>query len=201
MQSPGWIRIGAVATVCALVGAGAGIAGSGAATSRSAKKPSGTAAAKVKPPGHRGGPGFGLRRGPAVHEESVVLDEAGKKYITVTSDQGVVKSVSGQELTITEGTTAVPYKDVTITVPDDATVNRNGKAAKLADLKTGDQVHVRASSDDTVVFAADDSFKPAGPRGPHGPGGKGPGRGRFFHGGPPPAAPPAPPAPAPPATP
>jgi hypothetical protein len=116
--------------------------------------------------GARGfGPGF-FGHGPAVHEESVVLDKTGKKFITQTEDRGTVKSVSGQDLTITEGTKDVTYKDVTVSVPSDATVVRNGKKAALSDLKAGDHVGVTSSSDGTFVFAADDSFRPMG-RGMH----------------------------------
>lgn len=182
MKSPGWIKVGAVATVCALAGAGAGIAGSTAATSNSAKKSGKTRTAAAER--HRGPFGPGLRHGPAVHAEAVVLDRAGKAYITVTSDSGIVKSVSGKELTITEGTTAVPYKDVTVTVPDGATIVRNGAKATLADLKAGDHVRVSRSSDGTTVFAGDESVGP-GQGGRHGFGDRG-GRG---HRGPPPGMP------------
>lgn len=192
MTSHGWVRIGGVATVCALAGAGAGIAGSTAATSTktgTAAKPAGkAAAARTAPPGRPGpgrgfgGPGFGFRGGPPVHEESVVLDKTGKKFITVTSDNGTVKSISGNDVVITEGTKDVTYKDVTVTLPADAAIVRNGKDAKVADLKAGDHVHVSSSSDGTFVFAADDSFKPQGPGRGRGPGGPGFGG----HHGPPP---------------
>ncbi len=194
------MRVTAVATTCALVGAGAGIAGSTAATSKSKSGSSakttkqrgagtGTQAPGRYPggPGGSGRPGFGRHGGPAVHVEAVVLNKAGTAYITQTVDEGLVKSVSGDELTITEGTKAVPYKDVTVTIPSGATIMRNGKTAQLSDLKADDHVHVVSSSDGTVVFAADDSFRP--------PMGRGRGdhdRGRDHH-GPPPAGAPAPP--------
>ncbi len=159
-------------TMCALIGAGAGIAGAGAASTTSSKSKSAqstrSAARNADRPGMRGGP--------PVHAEVVRLNKAGDKFITATEDSGVVKSVSGNDLTITEGTKTVTYKDVTISIADGATISRNGSTAQLSDLKAGDHVHVSQSSDGTDVHAFDDSHQP-----PRGPG----------HGGPPPGAPPA----------
>jgi hypothetical protein len=100
-----------------------------------------------------------------------VLDKAGKAFITETEDSGTVSSVSGRDVTIAEGIGAVTYKDVTITLPADATIERNGKTATLDDLKAGDRIHVTQSSDGAWVRAGDASFRP-GPRGDrdgHGP--------------------------------
>lgn len=193
------IRITAVGTACALAcaGAGAGIAGSTAATpsktttSKSSSTQSSSAAAKRASGPRRGGPRFGRhgeRGGRPVHSEQVVLNKGGDKYIAQTVDNGVVKSTSGTDLVITEGTTAVPYKDVTVSVPSDATIVRNGATTKLSDLKAGDEVFVASSSDGTMVFARDASFRPhhGGPR-PGGPGRDGPGR--DGPDGPPPAPP------------
>jgi hypothetical protein len=162
----------AAIAACALLGAGVGIAGAGAATSTTkARSSQSTTTNANRPPD-------GMRHGMSVHSEEVVLDKAGDKFITETEDNGVVKSVSGNDLTITEGTKTVTYKDVTITIADGATIMRNGKTAQLSDLQAGDHVHATQSSDGTVVLAGDDSFRP-----PHGgPGGPG---------GPPPGAPPA----------
>jgi hypothetical protein len=184
-----WIRVGAVSAACALAGAGAGIAGSAAAPSKSTesgKTTSGAAGATTAHERREGGrgPGREFGRGPVVHAEAVVLNKAGTAYITQTLDNGIVKSLSGKELVITEGTKAVPYKDVTVTIPDNATIQRNGKTAKLADLKAADHVHVIASSEGTTVFAGDDTFRPRGRHG--GPGGRG---GRGHHGPPPGLAP------------
>ncbi|WP_354699293.1 hypothetical protein DSM112329_05004 [Paraconexibacter sp. AEG42_29] len=187
MKSRTAMRVTAIGAVCALGGAGAGIAGSSAATkpsSTTAAKTTTTAkaaaAAKARAGGPRGKHGPLGGPGRVVHSEATVLNKAGTAYITATEDHGTVKSVSGNDVTITEGTTAVPYKDVTVTVASDATIERNGKTAKLSDLKAGDDIHVSVSSDGTVVHAHDDTFKPTPPA--SGKGGPGPG-------GPPPAPP------------
>ena len=164
MRSTRMARLGLVGALCALVGAGAGIAGSSAATKSSSKS-----AQARKADGPRG-----LRGGPPVHAEAVVLNKAGTGFVTVTEDNGTVKSVSGDQLTIAEsarkGSATVSYKDVTLAIPDDATIRRNGETASLGALKEGDHVHVASSSDGTFVDAFDSSHRPP----PHG------------HGGPPP---------------
>lgn len=166
-----------VAVICVAVGAAAGIAG----TSAAPKKRSSHAArhAGVREFRHHGR--FG--GGPPVHVAAVVLNRAGDKFITVTEDNGKLKSISGDDLTITEGTDKVAYKDVMVTVPSDAKVSRNWQDAQLSDLKEGDFVHVASSADGTFVFAVDPNATP-----PHPPGGPwgGPHRGP---GGPPPGGP------------
>jgi hypothetical protein len=163
------MRAGATLGVCALLGAGAGIAGSAAAPSTSKKA---TAAKRgIRPPG----PG-----GPAVHSESVVLNRAGTAFVNVTFDRGTVKSVSGDQLTITESERNVTYKDVTITIPSNATIKRNGATATLADLKVGDRAHVIQSPEGVTVIANDAAHERSMRRGRRGP----------PPGGPPPGGPP-----------
>jgi hypothetical protein len=147
-----------VVVLCAAVGAAAGIAGTAASPKHSAQ---GTT---VRAHGARH---FGRFGGPPVHVEAVVLNRAGDKFITLTEDSGKLKSVSGNDVTITEGVGTVTYKDVTVTVPSDAKVGRNFKDAKLSDLKEGDRVHVEQSSDGTNVFAVDPSAMPPRPYGMH----------------------------------
>lgn len=164
-------RAGIAAAACVAVGAAGGIAGSAAAPgSKSASAGSSTtpsaAQARARPP-H--GPG-----GRAVHAEAVVLNRAGTAFITVTTDSGKVKSTSGRDVTITEAVGSVTYKDVTVTLPANAQIVRNGKTATVDDLKAGDRIHVAQSSDGTFVRAADASFRPTGP-----------GRGRGHRHGPP----------------
>ena len=153
-------QLGVVIVVCALVGALAGIAGSAAAPSKSAKKSA--PATKRAFPRHAGlrfhralgGPG-----GPAVHGEAVVPNKAGTGFITVTMDNGTIKSINGNDVTIDESFGNLHYKDATVTIPDGATVIRNHAKASLSDLKTGDDVHVIASSEKTIVIAEDAAFR------------------------------------------
>jgi hypothetical protein len=157
-----------VLAACVVLGAAGGIAGS-AASSRHSTSSTTSAHALARMGGFRGA---GFDR--AVHVEEVVLNRAGTAFITETDDNGVVKSVSGNDVTITESAGNVTYKDATITIPSGATVVRNGASASLTALKAGDHVQVRRSSDGTSVFAFDSSWRPSG--GWHGgPGGPPPG--------------------------
>ena len=173
---PRLVRLAVVIGLCALAGAAAGIAGSAAAPSSKAKKGNSTRRAD-HPRGFHGR---------AVHANAVVLNKAGNGFITVTEDNGKVKSVSGDQLTITEGVGNVTYKDVTLTIPSNATIARNFAKAQLSALKAGDFVHVSQSSDGTFVLASDASHRPG--RGHFGPrfGPRGDARGA---GGPPPGGP------------
>src|SRR5947199_9551079 len=142
MKKPKSLRTIGVAALCVALGTAGGIASSGAATSTSKK------ANSTRAGGHPGGPG-----GRAVHEDAVVLNKAGTAFITSTEDSGSVVSVSGDQLTIKEGTAKVTYKTVTLTIPSGATIKRNGSTAQLSALKAGDHVHVEKSSDGTTGFA------------------------------------------------
>jgi hypothetical protein len=180
-------KIGAVSAICVVAGAAWGIAGSAAAPSKSKK------AEKAQDYGGRGGgpggPGHGIgigigAGGPPVHSEAVVPNQAGTGFDTVTMDNGKFKSLSGNQLTITEGTDKAVYKDVTITVPDGSKVYRNHDAAQLSDLKDGDQVRVAQAPSGTFV-AAEDAATQQSERDHWGKGGPGHGPGA-------PAAPPPP---------
>jgi hypothetical protein len=116
------LKIIAIAAVCALAGAGAGIAGAGAHS------------------GHHGHHFGRLGRAP-VHAELVVPTRQGT-FKTVTFDRGTVDSVSGDQLTIKEGTRTATFKTLTLTIPADAKVRRNGEDAQLSDLQQGDVVAV-----------------------------------------------------------
>jgi hypothetical protein len=159
-------RTAAVAALCATVAGAAGIAGSSAAN-----KPSKTK--KSTDTGQTAGPLVFMRGGPPVHSEEVTLNDAGTAYITRTEDDGVVVSATGDQLVITEGTKALPYKTVTLTIPSGATIQRNGTTAALSDFVAGDRVHVSQSSDGTEVFGGDKAMLIHGHHGPGGPDGPG----------------------------
>ena len=161
-------RAGIALAACTAAGATGAIASSAAApsTTTSAKPsaPSGAPARARQPGPPRGAPGHG----PAVHAEAVVLNKAGTAFITAIEDSGKVASVSGRDVTIAEGIGKVAYKHVTISLPESATIERNGRTASAGDLKAGDRIHVTQSSDGVVVHAADASLRPRPPAG--GPG-------------------------------
>jgi len=54
----------------------------------------------------------------------VVPNRAGNGFDTITEDQGAFQSLSGDQLTITEGTKTLTYKTVTLTIPSNAIVYR-----------------------------------------------------------------------------
>jgi len=169
-------QIGVAAAVCATVAATIGIASGAAAPAKHSTR-SGQAGRGLfpgPPP-----PGAMLKRGtlngakaprppkgamahalggPPVHSEMVVPNKSGDDFITITQDNGKVESVSGDQLTITEGTPKATYKTETIDVPSDATIVRNGKKAELSDLQAGDQVHASVSQEGSFLFASDGSF-------------------------------------------
>lgn len=168
MKRPTIMRTAAVGATCALAGAGAGIASSSASTNndtkgRAAHRAAGAGAGAIKA-GMAIGPRFAIRipgdaAGPPVHSESVVPNEKGG-FDTVTMDRGRFSSLSGEQLTIAEGTKSATYKTVTVTLPGDATVYRNGEKAALSDIKSGDTVTVLQSPSGTVVNAFDAEHEP-----------------------------------------
>jgi hypothetical protein len=140
-------RIALVAISCIALGAGASaIASAGAATGAT----TGTSA----PSAHQhAGRGKGLRQlaRRAVHADLVVATKQG--FVTVTIDRGKVDSVSGQQLTIAEGTKKQTYKTVTLTIPSTAKVRDDRHAASLSSLSSGQRVLVIAAPKRTLVIA------------------------------------------------
>jgi len=148
------VRTSAVGAVCALAGGAAGIAASSASSPHRSTQPLAGAAIAADP-----GPllGFGPlahAAGPPVHSDAIVPNDKGG-FDSVTMDRGSFSSLSGDRLTITEGTKTATYKTVTLTIPSGASVRRNCEQAKLSDLKAGDTVLVVQSPKGTVVAAHD----------------------------------------------
>ncbi|HEX3689006.1 MAG TPA: hypothetical protein VHV28_04890 [Solirubrobacteraceae bacterium] len=137
-------RLLLVAVCCAAAGAGiSAIATAGAATSSSSSHTSATHAKARK---------GGLRRlMHAVQGSAVVRTAAG--FGNVTFERGKVDSVSGQRLTITEGTPKATYKTVTVTVPAGAVIRDNRQKARLSDVKAGQRVLVLTAPKRTYVIA------------------------------------------------
>ncbi len=157
----------AVASLCALGGAAAGISQSAASSGSKSTAPKIRHSANG-PGGWPGGPGG---RDDAVHSVSEVLDKAGTAYVTQTTDSGTITAVdaSAGTITIKEGTSSVTYATPTLTIPSGSTVTLDGQSSSLEKLAGGDDVTVSSSSEGTTVFATDSSFKPSGPGGHGGP--------------------------------
>jgi hypothetical protein len=89
--------------------------------------------------------------GRAVHGDLVLAGKSG--FQTVTFDRGFVQSVSGQQLTINEGTKKATYKTITLTIPADARVRDDGTKSTLGSLKPGQHVLVVQGPKRTLVIA------------------------------------------------
>jgi hypothetical protein len=143
------LRTSTLGALCVLAGGAAGIAGT------SASSPSNLRLSVAR--GERGffktGP-LSSAAGPPVHSDAVVPNKSGG-FDTITTDRGSFSSLSGGQLTITEGTKSATYKTVTLTIPPGATIRRNGAPAQLSDLKAGDEVNVLQGPKGSVVIAHD----------------------------------------------
>ncbi|MBV9817515.1 MAG: hypothetical protein JOZ07_04105 [Solirubrobacterales bacterium] len=138
-------RLLVVAVCCLAVGAGASvIATAGAATSHQARP----AARHLRADLAFGLPRLVLR---SVHGDFVVHTKSG--FATVTVDRGVVQSVSGQQLTVQDGTPKATYQTVTLTIPSTAQVRDNGQKASLSAVQPGQRVVVIQAPKRTLVAA------------------------------------------------
>ena len=139
-------RIALVAVICLALGAGASAIASAGAANHTPRAGA-----------HLGQYRFGLRgRGPrlarrAVHAELVVPTKQG--FATITIDRGTVDSVSGDQLTLTEGTPTQTYKTVTLTIPAGALVRSDRQPSSLASLTKGQRVLVVNAPKRTLVIA------------------------------------------------
>jgi hypothetical protein len=161
MKQARWLKPALTAGACAAIGAAAGIAGSAAAPGDSHKT---SGPVKLAAPAGAVTFKFGRAGGPPVHGTEVVPNQAGTGFDTVTTDSGTATAVSGERLTIKEGTDKATYATPTLTIPAGATIERDFKTVKLTDIKVGDHVDVSSSSDGTThVFAVDPQHWPPKP--------------------------------------
>jgi hypothetical protein len=135
-----------VAGSCAALGAGASaIASAGAATSNS-----GSTAKTGR--NHTGQVRAGRRLAArAVQGNLIVATKTG--FVPVTFERGTVRSVSGQQLTLAEGTKKATYKTVTLTIPTNARVRDNRQKSTLAAVTDGQRATVVQTPKATFVIA------------------------------------------------
>ena len=136
-------RLLLLAVCCVAVGAGvSAIATAGASTS------TGSSNAAKHAKARKGGVRLLAR---AVQGSAVVRTARG--FATATFERGKVDAVSGQRLTITEGTRKAAYKTVTVTVPANAVVRDDRQKTTLSAVKAGQRVLVLTAPQRTYVVA------------------------------------------------
>jgi hypothetical protein len=74
-------------------------------------------------------------------------------FKTVSFDRGTVVSVSGAQLTLSEGSANTAQRNVTLTVPSTARIRDDRRAASLSALKAGQRVMVIRAPRRTLVIA------------------------------------------------
>ena len=142
-----WRTLG-VGACCAAAGIGAGAIATAGASPSKAAKPATTASASAHAGKHHGLRALARR---AVHGTAVVHTKQG--FATVTYDRGVVDSVSGDQIKLTEGTPKSTYKTVTLTVPSTVHVRDNKQKASMSSVTAGQRAMVVQLPKRTVVIA------------------------------------------------
>jgi hypothetical protein len=135
------LKLGAVALVCVALGAAGGvIANSSASTTAST---------------HVGGKHAGLRPRAllrrTVQANLVVHTKQG--FVNVTIARGTVQSVSGNQLTLAEGTRKASYKTVTFTLPAKVRVRDDRQPSTLGAVKPGQRAVVVLLPQRALVIA------------------------------------------------
>jgi hypothetical protein len=143
-------KVFAVALSCLALGAaGSAIASAGAATSSPA-----AASARA---GALGRAGLLARiRWGTVHASLVTYTKK-QGFVTITIDRGFVQSVSGDSLTMREGTKTETYKTLTLSLPANTIVRDNRTRSTLSALKPGEHVLVIQGPQRALVVARDAS--------------------------------------------
>ena len=74
-------------------------------------------------------------------------------FVTVTVARGTVRSVSGQQLTLAEGTRKAVYRTVTLTLPTNTRVRDNRQKATLNQVQSGQRAVILVAPHRPLVVA------------------------------------------------
>lgn len=144
-------RVLLIAASCAGLGAGASaIASAGASTTHAKSARADRAGTMGKRGRARGALRLAAR---SVRGDLVVPTRSG--FANVSFDRGFVRSVSGQQLTLAEGTRKATYKTISVTIPSSAVVRDNGQKASLGAVKPGQRAIVVWAPKRMFVIARD----------------------------------------------
>jgi hypothetical protein len=136
------LKLGAVALVCVALGVGAGAIANGAASTS-------TPAANATAHHARLRLRTLIRR--TAQANLVVHTQQG--FVTVTIARGTVQSVSGNQLTLVEGTRKATYKTVTYTLPANVRVRDNRQPSTLSGVSDGQRALVIILPNRALVIA------------------------------------------------
>jgi hypothetical protein len=139
------LKLAGAATACIIAGVAAGSIADASASGSSAKTKQTKAAGSRVELRLRA---LGLR---TVAGSFVVSTKQG--FVTVTVARGTVESVSGNQLTLTEGTRKATYKTVTLTLPADTVVRDNRVRSTLAHVTDGQRAVVIEAPNRAIVVA------------------------------------------------
>ncbi len=129
------LKLGAVALVCIALGTGAGVIANSAASTPA------HAGHVARSGGLRARARIGTLARRTVSATLVVHTKRG--FADVTFARGTVQSVSGDQLTLAEGTKTATYKTVTLTLPSKLRVWDNGqRATNLSAVSQGQRALV-----------------------------------------------------------
>ncbi len=148
------LKLITVAAACVAIGAaGSAIATAGAASTGTTTATRAAAGRIRRTPRPRAPAAPASARSSAAPSRRTWSWPPRRGFATVTIDRGFVQSVSGQQLTIREGTKKATYKTVTLTIPSNAKVRENRQASTLSALTAGQRVAVVQAPQRTWVIA------------------------------------------------
>jgi hypothetical protein len=134
------IQLFTVALTCLAIGAGASAIATANASGSSTK------AARA---------GRGLRLRALIHRTVEGSFEVATKsgFVSVTVARGSVQSITGQTLTLSEGTRKQTYRTVNLTLPAKLTVRDNHRASTLGQVQSGQRAIVVIGPGRALVLA------------------------------------------------
>ena len=143
----------AVGVLCAAGGVGAGAVASATASTSHSSTPSAHHASAKAGKAHQHARMRELRKVARHSVSGNVTVDTKHGFQTISFERGTVDSVSGDQLTITEGGPKATQRRETVTVPSAVHVRDNGKKASMSSVSAGQHVLVLTLPKRTVVVA------------------------------------------------
>jgi hypothetical protein len=143
----------AVGVLCAAGGVGAGAVASATASTSHSSTPTAQHAGAKPAKAHQHARMRALRKVARHSVSGDVVVDTKQGFKTISFERGTVDSVSGDQMTITEGGAKASQRQETVTVPSTVHVRDNGKKASMSSVSAGQRVLVLTLPKRTVVVA------------------------------------------------